>query len=281
MMSKITCVVNDIVLDDMELKSEHGLSFWIETEAGIVLFDTGQTSTVLAHNLDVLGLEVNRIDTVVLSHAHIDHTGGLGWLLTEKPMLPLYAHADIFRPRFSRKNGQYQSKGMPLDKEFITRHAALRLSERAEEILPGLWTSGEIHERIELEGRSAQHFIKSGNDYVADPYKDDLSLVYDSPDGLILICGCCHAGLLNTLAQVERDFEKPLRAVIGGTHMLPYDGPSLRHIISVLDEEYPEIQYYLNHCTGEHAIKELRAVFGERVHACPGGITIDLDLVCK
>lgn len=277
MKNKITCVVNDVALENEGMKSEHGLSFWIETDAGNVLFDTGQTSNVLAHNLNALGLDISQIDAIALSHAHMDHTGGLEWLVKEKDKMPVYAHPDIFRSRYSRKKGQYESKGIPLNREFVARHTDLHLSEKTEEILPGLWTTGEIYERSEMEGRSAQHFIKEGNDYISDPYKDDLSLVLDGPKGLILICGCCHAGLLNTLVQVKQNFKKPLLAVIGGTHLLTLDGPSLRHVINVLADQFPNMLYFLNHCTGEHAIKELKTVFGECVSAFPAGKSIDLD----
>lgn len=277
MTNKITCVVNDISLENKDLKCEHGLSFWLETGSGKVLFDTGQTSRVLEHNLKVLDLDHHQIDAIALSHAHYDHTGGLEWIINENPGLPVYAHADIFRPRYSRKKGEYKSIGMVLGREEVSGQSELHLSTQAEEILPCLWTTGDIHERSELEGRSAHHFVKDESAYTPDPYKDDMSLVLEGPNGLILICGCCHAGLLNTLAQVKRDFKKPLRAVIGGTHLLLFDGHSLRHVIEVLDDQFPHTHYFLNHCTGEHAIKKLKKVFGVRVMACPAGTVIDLD----
>jgi 7,8-dihydropterin-6-yl-methyl-4-(beta-D-ribofuranosyl)aminobenzene 5'-phosphate synthase len=281
MTNKITCVVNDVALENKGLKSEHGLSFWIETDAGTAMLDTGQTGEVLHNNLKALNLDVRDISALAISHGHNDHTGGLEALLAQTGGFTLFAHPDVFRPRFSLKNGEYRSIGMTLTKEALSGRIEMKLSSEPVEMIPGLWMSGEIRERSELEGSSARHFTKEGSDYKQDHYKDDISLILEVPGGLILICGCCHAGLLNTLAQVRRDFEKPVLAVFGGTHLLTLDGPSLRHVIAVLKDQFPQLHYFLNHCTGEYAIEEMKAVFGDRVTDFPAGSIIDLDSIIK
>ncbi len=83
MSTRIICAVNDVVKEDTNLQSEHGLSFWIQTEHGTVLFDTGQTPEVLSHNLKELRLSFQDIDMLALSHAHYDHTGGLEAVLSK------------------------------------------------------------------------------------------------------------------------------------------------------------------------------------------------------
>lgn len=277
MINKISCVVNDIALENMDLEREHGLSFWIETSAGIAMFDTGQSSRVLTHNLKILDLDVQNISALAISHAHYDHTGGLNAVFAETSDLPFFAHPDIFRARFSLKNGEYKSIGMSLSQQALSEHVIMKLSAEPQEILPGLWTTGEIVERPEVEGRSAHHFIKDGRNYKPDPYKDDMSLVLEIQDKLILICGCCHAGLLNTLMHVRRVFQKPVYAVVGGTHLLSADGSSMRHIIEILSEQFPQLLYFVNHCTGGDAANMLAQSFGERVAVCPAGTVIDFD----
>ena len=275
-MNRIICVVNDTALPDSGLQSEHGLSMWIETPQGVALWDSGGSGEVLANNLKMLGLDAGRIRALALSHGHNDHTGGLGFLLQANPDLPVYAHPDILRPRFSRKNGAYLSMGLPEHSKALKDHQQLFLHDQPAEIMPGLWTSGEIRERAELEGRSANHFIKVDGAWEADPYRDDMSLVLETAGGILLICGCCHAGLLNTLRQARQQFTQPVRAVLGGTHLISADGAALRHVIDVLDGEYPQVRYYLNHCSGMDAVSQLQDAFGERVKEFPAGSILEI-----
>lgn len=277
MTKKIICITNDIALPDRGLLSEHGLSFWIETEEGVMLFDTGQTGRVLMNNLKTLGLDPEKIDALALSHAHFDHTGGLEAILKEKQHLPVYAHPDIFQPRYSKRKGEYESIGLTHTREDLSSRADLKLSADPLQIWPGLWTTGAITQRPEPIGSSNHHFLRVNDDWQPDDYSDDLSLVMEQGDGVILICGCCHAGLLNTLFHIRRLFDKPIHTVIGGTHLWNADGRYLRHVIDVLDKDFPDMRYFLNHCTGEDTVKKFAEVFGDRVAACPAGTVIDFN----
>jgi len=177
---KITCIVDNAVQRSSSFWGEHGLAFLIETEAGRVLFDTGQSGTVLLHNLETLGVDPVTIDALALSHAHYDHTGGLPALLERvRPGIPLYANADLLRERFSRWEGEPQSMGLSLTREELATRVTLHLSETPQEILPGVWTTGEITSRPEPEGRSARHLVREGDTFVPDPYQDDMALVLE------------------------------------------------------------------------------------------------------
>ena len=268
--------MNDTALPDSGLKSEHGLCMWIETTQGVALWDSGGSGEVLEHNLQILRLEPDRIHALALSHAHDDHTGGLDFLLSAYPELPVFAHSDIFRERFSLRNGEYRSMGLPQRSQMLETHAQLHLSDKPVEILPNLWTTGEITARPEWEGRSANHFIKTNKGWEADPYRDDMSLVLETTSGVVLICGCCHAGLLNTLQEAKRQFKQPVRAVLGGTHLISADGDMLGHVIAVLKAEFPETRFYLNHCSGPDAIRQMQDAFGERVIEFPAGCILEI-----
>lgn len=270
-MNKIICVVDNKTLRGTSLKTEHGLAFWIETQYGTVLFDTGQTASVLSHNMALLNLKAMDIDTLAISHAHFDHTGGLNAVILENPELTLIANEDIFRPRYSRHKGKYERTGLQVEREILSERVKVQLSNAATEIIPKLWTTGEITQRIESEGRSSTHFIRDGGAWKPDPYRDDLSLVLKTQEGLVVICGCCHAGLLNTLSHVENNFDEPIVTVMGGMHLMTADGKLLDHVINVLEERYPDLMMYLNHCTGDKAEKALVKAFGERVRAFPAG----------
>lgn len=276
-MIKITCVTENTARRGSSLWGEHGLSFWIETDRGSVLFDTGQTPSVLLHNLTLLGKALGEIDAIVLSHAHYDHTGGLPVVLSARPGLPVYASPDIGRPRFSRKEGRYRFIGLPLEVTALAHLADLRLNVEPVEVLPGVWTTGEISERSELEGRSAGHFVPDGEGWQADPYQDDMSMVLETRQGLVVVCGCCHAGLLNTLAHVKQRFHYPIIAVLGGTHLESAEGAALQHVVDVLPEIYGALRLYPNHCSGERAYVALATAFGDRVQPCPAGTTLTFE----
>jgi 7,8-dihydropterin-6-yl-methyl-4-(beta-D-ribofuranosyl)aminobenzene 5'-phosphate synthase len=269
--AQIICAVDNMAMRSSAMWGEHGLSFWIQTADGRALFDSGQSGDVLRHNTNRLGLDLSTLDALAFSHAHYDHTGGLEAVLAQRPDIPLFANSDLLRPRFSLHQGEYESIGLALPADELARRTALHLSAAPQEILPGLWTTGEIRERPEAEGRSPRHLVRMDDEWKSDPYQDDLSLVLETERGLVLICGCCHAGLLNTLAHVRATFQQPIVAVLGGTHLVAADAADLVHVTDVLDASYPGLDYYLNHCTGEAAFVALTNAFGERVHPCPAG----------
>jgi 7,8-dihydropterin-6-yl-methyl-4-(beta-D-ribofuranosyl)aminobenzene 5'-phosphate synthase len=272
---KITCLVDNSVQFRSPLWGEHGLSFLIEAHGKQLLFDTGASGTVLVHNLQETSLRPGSITALALSHAHYDHTGGLAAFLEQRPGLPLYAHADLLRERFSRRGEEVKSVGLRLAEESLHRLADLHLSLAPQEILPGVWTSGEIVGRSEPEGRSPHHFIRDNGGWAPDPYRDDTALVLENQAGLVLVCGCCHAGLLNTLAHVRRTFGRDPVVIIGGTHLGNADDAHLRRLIKVLDPLGPP-DLYLNHCTGQTAYVALAHAFGERVHPFPAGTVLPL-----
>ncbi len=275
-MKKITCVIDNAVQHSSRFWGEHGLSFLIETDNGNVLFDTGQTEAVLAHNLGLLGDAPRGTTALALSHAHVDHTGGLAAALALKPGLPLYASPDLFRPRYTIRGGKHESIGLALPRDELARQADLRLTEAPIEIVPGVWTTGEITHRPEPEGRSARHVVPADDGWQPDTYRDDLSLMVEAHE-LTVVCGCCHAGLLNTLARVQQVFPRPITTIMGGTHLIDADAAYLQHVIEVLRDTYGSPRLYLNHCTGERAHIALANAFGDQANPFPAGTTLVLS----
>jgi len=275
----IQCLVDNKTVNAETFQSEHGVAFVIEVPAGKVLFDTGKSGAVLLHNAKRMQVDLSQVDALAISHAHNDHTGGLKAVLPKlRDGLPLHAHPDLFRERFTTKKGKARRIGLSLTQADLAQYVTLRLSPKPVQILPGLWTTGEIYERNQFEGRSPNHFILAGDDHLPDPYRDDMALVAETPSGLIVICGCCHAGLLNTLAHAQRVFNRKIIAIIGGTHLESVDPLILENAICqglVSQGHIPDL--YLNHCSGERPLAILAKMLGEKVHPCPAGSIIRFE----
>jgi len=277
---RVICVVDNTVQRASHMWGEHGLAFLIEAGDQRVLFDTGQSGTILLHNLEVLELDPATIDAIVLSHAHNDHAGGLSELMDHvRPGIQLYAHPDIFRERFSKKDGETRNKAFSTTRQALEAQFDLRLSAEPQEVIPGVWTTGGITERPEPEGRSADHLMREADELVPDAYRDDMALVLQIGDHLMVLCGCCHAGMLNTLAHVERTFSAPIAFIAGGLHLTANTADQLQRVGDVLSSKSTLHRVYPTHCTGEAAFVALTNVLGSSVvQPCPAGTKLDLEV---
>ncbi|MBN1122953.1 MAG: MBL fold metallo-hydrolase [Anaerolineae bacterium] len=270
-MIKITCVVENEALPGTSFKAKHGIAWLIDTGSARVLFDTGPDPDLLAHNAALLALDWATIDAVVLSHAHLDHTGGLPAVIAHtRSSIPLYAHPDIFRERYSRR----ARCGMGIGQKVLDDHFHLRLDDQPVEMVNEVWTTGEIVERKFFEGRSKWHEVQIDGEWIPDPYRDDFSVVVKTGEGLVVLCGCCHAGLLNTLSQISRTFDGKIITVAGGTHLGSADAAMLAKAVDALRDDYNQPRLYPSHCTGQKAFNVLADAFGEKVQPCPAGTVL-------
>jgi len=277
-MARFIWVVDDVA--DPPLMDEHGYAMWIDAPGGQVLLDTAGSGEVLLHNLDSLGLDPLRLDAVVLSHAHDDHTGGLlalSGLL--RPGIPVHAHPTLLTQRYSTKSGTPVARGLSHSAADLTESVDLRLSAAPVEVVPGVWTTGAVQPRPDPEGRSRHHFIERDGELVPDPYSDDLSLVARvADDQVALICGCCHAGLLNTLATAQRVCREPIVAIAGGVHLAGAADDIIAQTVAKLASLSSLRMLWLGHCSGATFIESARAALPDvTVRQQTAGAILSLD----
>ena len=213
---------------------EHGFAALIEPTGGEpVLFDTGQGATLL-HNARRMNKNLADVKKVVISHGHYDHTGGLLPLLKECGSKTVFAHPDIFAPRYRVKdNGESLSIGMPHDRATLeAAGAGFDLSSDFREIASGMFLTGGVPRLTSFE-TGDQGLFRDCSGQQKDNTPDDQSLVLTTDKGLIVILGCCHAGLVNTLDHIAGTTgRRDVHAIIGGTHLGFCDRDQLEQTIS-------------------------------------------------
>jgi 7,8-dihydropterin-6-yl-methyl-4-(beta-D-ribofuranosyl)aminobenzene 5'-phosphate synthase len=255
-------VLADDVAGPRGLLAEHGLALWIETGGHRLLFDTGQ-GLALAHNAAALGIPLARADAVVLSHGHYDHTGGLPAVLAGRRGLPVFAQPEVFAPRWARRYGEAREIGMPASaREALTQRASFRSSRVALPVCGGVRVTGSIPRRSDFEGETGAFFL-DGEGREPDPLVDDQAAFVETREGTVVLLGCAHAGVVNTLRHVETLSAKPVCAVIGGMHLGGAGAERIGSTVRALVER--DVRRVVPcHCTGLPATATLVRELGPR-----------------
>lgn len=250
----ITPIVENTTPTGMGLIGEHGLSFHINNNGEEILFDTGQ-GLALKHNMKVLGKDMSKIEKAILSHGHYDHTGGLGDLV-EQADFDLFAHPLAFVPKFASLNGiNFVDIGCSFSQDFLTQKGVgLNLSKESIKVSDNIVTTGQINFVTDFE-EIEPHFytVDENNEKVKDSIPDDLGIIMDTPSGTVLILGCTHRGIINTLEHVSKlTGSKKFHTVMGGLHLGNADEKKMDLIIDQL-QKFEIENLITGHCTGSFA----------------------------
>lgn len=254
------------------LVAEHGLSLLVKTigegENHTILMDTGHNAHSVIHNMEWLGTDPGTIEAIVVSHSHMDHAGGLYGLVEKinRPV-PLLAHPDIFAGLRLLKTRDGRDVRFPncYDRDRLIA-AGMELVESRDPTLTAggtLLVTGEVERTTAYEEGIPGAYMEKEGRLQPDPIVDDQSLVaHLRGKGLVLITGCCHAGLINTLRYAQKITGiDDVHAILGGFHLSgPAFAPIVEQTIDELQRIAPEVIVPM-HCTGWKSTRRLAEAF--------------------
>ncbi len=254
------------------LAAEHGLSLMVTTyrgsESHSVLFDAGYNENGVMHNIDRLGIDIQSVEALVLSHAHMDHTGAINSILNRisKP-IPLFVHPEIFSfPRcIEQKDGNRILFPRTFVKEDIASTDFILKESKSPTLIANdtIAVTGEVERTTDFEKGMPNAFVQVDGHYQNDCIPDDQSLIVKLKNRrLVLVTGCCHAGLINTIRYALKltGFDK-VHGIFGGLHLSgAFFEMVIERTVDALKEINPEVIVPM-HCTGWNAIKRLADTF--------------------
>lgn len=268
---KLSVLMDDAACSN-EFVCEHGLSFFLETADGSLLFDMGTTDLFLK-NAETLGLSLPSVRWGVLSHGHVDHGGGIPTFLRVNDHAPIYVSAKALEGHYTtRQSGEVQDIGLPSALEGEPRIHALAGDAF---LSPSLFLFSSVSGQAFQSRSNAAHLVRTPSGDVSDCFAHEQSLLITEGSKSVLIAGCAHRGIVNILGRAMELAGKPLDAVVSGFHLSnPRDGGSEANDIVDGVADYLSrfsTQYYTCHCTGAPAFARLKLRLGEQLHQISSG----------
>ena len=277
---KITVLVENTSKN--ELQSEHGLSFLIEFQGGRYLLDAGSTDAFMK-NANALGEDLENVTACILSHGHYDHGGGFEAYMEAYEEIPLYMMREATGDYYSGK-GKLHYIGLPknLEMRYETR---IRWVDSVRTIAEHVYLVPHTTKGLEQIGVREKLYRQVGEQYLADDFRHEMSLVFETEKGLLVFNSCSHGGVKNILFEVQQAFPgREIYAFFGGLHMkgmcdgreiCTFSEEAVQEVIRCL-KEAGVLHLYTGHCTGEAGYNCLLQYGGEMLHRLYTGKQIEL-----
>jgi 7,8-dihydropterin-6-yl-methyl-4-(beta-D-ribofuranosyl)aminobenzene 5'-phosphate synthase len=280
---KIT-VLSTMLADGREL-GEWGFAALVEVDGHRILFDTGAHTDVVLKNAQTLKVDLTTVPEAILSHSHWDHVGGL--LALRQSVLPgspealarVHVGEGIFYPR-TEDEMHVETNPMILIKPQYEQTGGTFVShDRPTQLYPGVWLTGPVPRKYPERNWSGSGTVKTAAGVVEDNVPEDMALVFDTDEGLVVLTGCGHAGVINLIDRA-RDAIRPARvhALIGGFHLFNASEQTLTWTAGKLKEAGVD-NLIGAHCTGVETVYRLRGDLGlDRAHAVVGAVGATFEL---
>lgn len=246
---------------------EYGFSALLEIDGRYLLFDTGNAGAIF-ENARHLHVDLGAVEAVVLSHGHFDHSGALQRYLQLYGPKKVYVHSGAFARRPRKTRHGYEEIGCPCSRDdLIEAGARFEFVDSFTQILPGVYLSGFIPRNTDYEdvGGNGTFKIEVDGQIQDDLIEDDMALYISHPRGIIILSGCAHAGVINTIDYArEKLGDSRMLAYIGGTHLMQAPPARLQRTAEALKNIRVE-KLIVAHCTGFDAAAYLRQELGENL----------------
>lgn len=269
-MLQITALMDNKLTGRKDLLWEHGLSLLVSRDGNNILFDCGSSDKTL-YNARKLGVDCRKLDAVVLSHAHYDHAGGFRDLAERYPVRRLFTGPGFFEEKYAVSDNCFKNLSAGFDRAFLAERGIVhRTVEGVEEILPGVYAISGFPRREPMETIPERFVRLTEAGLIADDFRDELCLALETGEGIVLLVGCAHPGILNMVRHVRTLLGKPVRAVLGGTHLAEADPKRIQNTVDALGQTGVTL-LGLSHCSGDRAealIRQREGITG--CHLGPG-----------
>ncbi|NDL68804.1 MBL fold metallo-hydrolase [Anaerotalea alkaliphila] len=270
-----TLVENTILGEGLE--AEHGLSLYIETKEHKILFDAGESSLFL-ENAAKMGVDLSKVDLVVISHGHRDHGGGLETFLDNNSHAKVYVREGAFGPHYAQRKDGVEEIG--LDRELLSRGRFVFAGERLD--IDGELTlfSGVVGNRLNPSGNKRLLMEKDG-ELVEDDFSHEQSLLIREQGSTVLVAGCAHRGIANILEHVREAVGSYPDHVVGGFHLMNNSAGTTENpgVVAQLGGYLQGIKAVCHtcHCTGLEPYGQLKGILGDGIGYLSTGSVLEIN----
>ncbi len=265
MLKNIKILIDNTVYELFTCLAEHGFSAYVETTDGNFLYDTGRDNVVV-HNAMALNVDLKKLNAIILSHGHDDHTGGLEHVLKITGPIDVYAHPSVFEKKWLIKKDFKKDIGFAASKEKLEKLGArFHFSSKPTQITKDIWVSGQIPRSPAYRTMDKELYAERNGKLVIDDVPDDQVFCVIDNDGVNVLTGCTHAGIENALVHVKNITQSQnIKLLIGGLHLFKSDKQTILDTIKNL-HNFNIKRLAVSHCTGFKAtallLKEFEDMF--------------------